>query len=57
MIEEEERYELRQIQKSIEREERLEALKTKHAIVGTREEQKALVEQKKEAIEEIIAQK
>lgn len=57
MNEEEKRMELREIQKSIEREERIEALKAKHEIVGTREEQKVLVEQKKEAVEEIIRQK
>ncbi len=57
MTEEETRFELRQIQKAIEREERIEALKAKHEIVGTREEQKELVIEKKEAVEEIIRQK
>jgi hypothetical protein len=55
MSKEEERMELRQIQKGLEREERLEALKVKHGITGTPEEQKDLVVEKKTQIENEIA--
>lgn len=42
--------ELRQIEKEIEREESIDALKAKHAITGTREEQKEKIEEKKEEL-------
>lgn len=42
--------ELRQIEKQIERDESIDALKAKHGITGTHEEQKELIEEKKNEI-------
>ncbi|MFK5165204.1 hypothetical protein, partial [Propionibacterium freudenreichii] len=47
---EQEKAELRQIEKEIEREESVKALKVKHGITGTLEEQKEKIEEKKEEI-------
>lgn len=50
MTDEQTKAELRQIEKEIEREESIDALKAKHAITGTREEQKEKIEEKKEEL-------
>lgn len=47
---EQEKAELRQIEKEIERDESVKALKLKHGITGTLEEQKEKIEEKKEEI-------
>ncbi len=44
---EQEKAELRQIEKEIERVEAIDALKIKHGITGTKEEQKEKIEEKK----------
>lgn len=46
-MDEQEKAELRIIEKSLQREEMVEQLKVKHGITGTREEQKEKVEEKK----------
>jgi len=48
---EQEKYELRIISRDIQREESVEALKRKHLVSGTLEEQKAIVSEKSEALE------
>lgn len=47
MLDSETKAELRQIEKEIEREEAVDALKAKHGITGTREQQKEKIEEKK----------
>lgn len=48
---EQEKYELRIISRELQREEAIEALKKKHLVSGTIEEQKEIVTRKTEALE------